>query len=87
MDTKKIILGLMVACGDECRINILEGKHNDVSVVMNYLEVLTMSSSWKETSEKVKKIWYENNPQDDRSERHPGTVERSAEPNEDVPSV
>lgn len=62
MNKEIIILNLMHACGDDCRNKILEGKYDDVSGVMNYLEVLTLANSWEQASDIVKKIWYKHNP-------------------------
>jgi len=61
MNKEKIIIDLMKACGDDCRTKILDGRHDDVSVVMNYLEVLTTSNSWAQAAEVVKKLWHEYN--------------------------
>lgn len=62
MNIEKKILDLMNACGENCRNKILNGGHDDVSSVMNYLEVLTISSSWQEAADVVKRIWYKHNP-------------------------
>lgn len=56
------ILNLLIACGEECRNKILNGQHDDVSLVMNHLELLTLTNSWEQASEVVSKIWYKHNP-------------------------